>query len=75
MPKPRSVLNGLKTVHLCITHYYQHECFLFYNDFCKLVIITKNLLKQLKCLQFDSKASHILNLIYIIKFDDCSEIV
>ena len=38
----RVSINEFKKVHLCVARYRQHKCFLFYNDFCKLLIITKD---------------------------------
>ena len=41
-----SLLNEFKKVYLSLACYRQHHCFLFYNDFCKLLIITKDSLIQ-----------------------------
>ena len=38
----KSLLNEFKRVHLCVARYRQHQCFLFCNDFCELLIITKD---------------------------------
>ena len=36
----KSVLNEFKKIHQCVARYRQY-CFLSYNNFCKLLIITK----------------------------------
>ena len=42
----KSALNEFKKVNLCADPCRRHKCFLFYNNFCKLLIITKDNLNE-----------------------------